>query len=310
MCACIAALALLSQGDRGAAYHLGKFAPGPAQPLLRKDRAAATAPQTPGRPVFGGAVAPASPGAGHPGADTALRAEAMGFAISPVAADKEHWMDFLKFNGSAPGFDVVEMTKKYSAAKTYEETEEYYDDEYVFRGSIVGPITAKDVRETQKGFNILGAYPDLQREAFGFTIDPENPYRCFYFERWRGTNTGGIKLGTVSLVGGLALPATGKVAAPPMHVVSLNWNPKGKIIYQGLSPPLDRFEGNTMGHGAVFGLLEAGGVPLPLSSVGNPVLSLNQKYVAPLIQQKVFSDDADLPSWWKSKSKGADANDM
>ena len=81
------------------------------------------------------------------------------------------------------------MTKEFSKSMTYEDAEAYYDQDYVFRGSIIGPITAEDVRETQKRFNVMGAYPDLKMEQFGFTVDPQNPYRCYYFERWVGTNT-------------------------------------------------------------------------------------------------------------------------
>ena len=48
-------------------------------------------------------------------------------------------------------------------------------------------MTGIDVRETHEGFNLLGAYPDIDRGIFGYTIDPQNPYRCFFFKRWRAT---------------------------------------------------------------------------------------------------------------------------
>ncbi|VEU38102.1 unnamed protein product [Pseudo-nitzschia multistriata] len=219
-------------------------------------------------------------------------------------AEQQHWMDFMKFGGTSPGFDVIEQTRAFSECKTYDDAEGYFDEDYVFRGPIVGPITAKDVRETQERFNVMDAYPDLVMEKFGYTVDPENPYRCYWFERWKGTNREAVQ------VGPLALPPTGQVAVVPTHVMSANWTPSGKIIYLCLSGPLDRFEGNTMGQGAVFGLLKTAGVPLPVPSVGNPSLSFNQKYVAPLISQKAFSADADVPGWWKSTAKGADANDV
>lgn len=65
-----------------------------------------------------------------------------------------------------------------------------------------------------------------------------------------------------------------------------------------------------MGQGAVFGLLQNGGLALPVSSVGNPILIANQKYIAPLIQQKAFSNDIDVPTWWKSTSKAGETNDI
>ena len=72
-------------------------------------------------------------------------------------------MDHLKFGGSAPTFDVLAKTKEYAAASTNEEAITYYADDYVFRGSIVGPITGTDVAETQADFNLLGAYRMLAR---------------------------------------------------------------------------------------------------------------------------------------------------
>jgi len=223
--------------------------------------------------------------------------------LSASKFDEGHWMDFLTYDGN-PTFNVIEKTKEYSSLMDYEEIEKYYDDEYVFRGSIIGPITAKDVRNTQKNFNILEAYPDIKIDRFGYTIDPDNPYQCYWFERWSGTNSAEIK------VGPLSLPRTNKAAKMPTHVMSVNWTPQGKIIYCCLSSPLDRFEGNTNGQGAVFGLLQSGGLPLPISSPGNPLLIFSQKILAPLISQKAFSKEEDIPAWWKSKSRGADANDM
>jgi len=225
-------------------------------------------------------------------------------SATPVSRST-HWMDFLKFDGATPTFDVLARTREYSECTTYAALEPYYDHErYVFRGSIIGPITSEDVRATQQGFNILDAYPDLTIEKFGYTLDPENPFRCYWFERWRGTNREAIQIGPISL------PKTDAFADIPTHVMSVNWTPDGKIIYGCLSAPLDRFEGNTKGQGAVFGLLQTGGLPLPVSSVGNPVLIANQKLVAPLIGQKAFSDEEDIPTWWKSTARGADANDL
>ena len=104
----------------------------------------------------------------------------------PVTAQRNgwisQWMDHLKFD-SKPSFDVLERTREYVATKTYDEAAPYYAEDYIFRGSIIGPITAQDVQETQEGFDIVGAYPDLERGIFGMSIDPNNPYRCFFFER-------------------------------------------------------------------------------------------------------------------------------
>ena len=47
-----------------------------------------------------------------------------------------HWMDYLKFN-KEPTFDVLEMSKKYSACNTYSEIESFRSDDFLFRGSVM-----------------------------------------------------------------------------------------------------------------------------------------------------------------------------
>ena len=220
-----------------------------------------------------------------------------------------HWMDHLKFGGSTPAFDVLEKTKEYVDAATANGgiATDYHAADYVFRGSIVGPITGHDVAATQEGFNLLGAYPDIDRGIFGYTIDPQNPYRCMFFERWTGTMTGSIKIGSL-----VTLPPTQKRIETPIHVSSVVWNPEGKVVYESISPPTDRFEGNTKGAGAVFGLLFGAGLQLP-SQIGDGALMLQQRLATDVLQGafgKTWSSEEEVPAWWKSKSKGADPNDL
>lgn len=222
-----------------------------------------------------------------------------------------HWMDYLKFNGATPDFDVIEKTKMYTNEPGYrsftlrEIPTEYYSDEYIFRGPIVGPINRKDLVETNTVFGLDKAFPDLDREAFGYCVDPENPFRVMFFERWKATHTGEVKLDP-----GLSAPATGKQSISPVMPFSIVWTPEGKIIYEHLTTALDRFEGNTNGKVAVFGLLETAGLSLP-SGVGDPIMSamqkINRQFNSPA---QVFSKAEDVPNWWKSKAVGAEKNDV
>lgn len=229
--------------------------------------------------------------------------------VSRASVPVMHWMDHLKFGGATPSFDVLERTQEYVAATAanQEAASDYHASDYVFRGSIVGPITNRDVVETQKGFNLLGAYPDIDRGIFGYQIDPQNPYRVFFFERWTGTMTGAIKIGSL-----ISLPPTGKRVECPIHITSIVWNPEGKIAYECISPPVDRFEGNTKGSGAVFGLLAGAGLQLP-AAVGDNALMLQQRLNTDILKGvfgKTWSSEDEIPSWWKSKARGADPNDM
>lgn len=227
------------------------------------------------------------------------------------SASSEHWMDVLKFGGQQPTFDVLERAIQYTSEPGYksfnlkEIPSDYYSDDYIFRGPIVGPTNRKDLVQTNTWFELDKAFPDLDRQPFGFAIDPENPFRCLFFERWKATHTGDLK------IQGLPVgPATGARSESPVMPFSITFNPDGKVMYECLTTAVDRFEGNTKGKVAVFGLLETSGVPLD-NNIGNPVLIFQQKLNRMLNGTgQIYSREEDLPSWWKSKAVGAEKNDM
>jgi hypothetical protein len=157
-------------------------------------------------------------------------------AASPVG---NQVFEYLKFGGQTPDFDVLEKTKQYVDSFTKEgATEapgpEWYNKDYVLRGPVIGPIGLKDLREAQNGFQYDVAFPDLKIETFGYTVDPENPYRCFYFQRWRGTHKGTLT------AGGQPFEATGKSMETPASVFSVVWTPDQNIIYEQVGAPVDR----------------------------------------------------------------------
>lgn len=225
--------------------------------------------------------------------------------------EDSHWMDVLKFDGTTPSFDVIEKTKEYTSTAGYRSFQlskiptDYYSPDYVFRGPIVGPINRKDLVDTNTVFGLENAFPDLDREAFGFCVDPENPYRCMYFERWKATHSGDL-----DLAGALKAEATGNKSVSPVMPFSVVWTPDGQIIYEHLTTALDRFEGNTMGKVAVFGLLESAGISLS-NNVGDPFLTFQQKLNRMTNgPAQAYSRPEDIPKWWKSKAVGAESNDM
>jgi hypothetical protein len=222
----------------------------------------------------------------------------------PSTVNTESWLDVLTYD-TPPSFDVLAKTIEFATSKSYEERNEYLSEDYVFRGPIIGPITFQDVKDTQQGFNIQDAFPNLETRPFGFTIDPDNAYRCYWFERWEGTNTNGVKLGP------LDLPATNNDVKLPTHIMSVNWTPEGKIKYSCLSSPLDRFEGTTKGAGAIFGLLVGAGLDSGNASVGDGMLRFQQRLFHVIGGfGRNWSLEEDIPKWWKSKARGADPNDM
>jgi len=165
---------------------------------------------------------------------------------------------------------------------------------------VIGPINRNDLKVSQKGLGIRSAFPDIKLDTFGYTIDPENPYRCFYFQRWRGTNSGDLdSYGTI-------FPATGTEMETPVSVFSVVWNPTGKIIYEQVGAVVDRLEGNTQGKAAVFGLLHTAGLKLN-ASPGDKVFAFIQRigHLAGNMGRS-WSREDDIPKWWTSRSRGAD----
>ena len=119
--------------------------------------------------------------------------------------------------------------------------------------------------------------------------------------------TGEIKIGSL-----ISLPPTKKRVETPIHITSVTFNPEGKVVYESISPPVDRFKGNTKGSGAVFGLLAGAGLQLP-AGVGGTALMLQQRLNTDVLSGifgKTWSSEDDVPKWWKSKAKGADPNDI
>jgi len=217
---------------------------------------------------------------------------------------KSPMFNYLKFDGN-PQFDVLTKTQTYVESQSADESfsEDWYAVDYILRGPVIGPINRSDLAKSQKGLGIRAAFPDLKLDTFGFTIDPENPYRCFYFQRWRGTNLGDLdSYGTI-------YPATGNAMETPISIFSVVWDPEGKIVYEQVGAVVDRLEGNTEGKAAVFGMLHTAGLKLN-ANPGDKVFSFIQRigHIAGNMGRS-WSREEEIPKWWTSKSRGADATD-
>eukprot|EP01083_Nonionella_stella_P099409 279526_1 len=222
---------------------------------------------------------------------------------SPVS--KSPMFQYLKFDGN-PQFDVLAKAQEYIATQTTSSnrSEDWYAADYVLRGPVIGPINRSDLAKSQKGLGIAAAFPDLKLDTFGFTIDPENPYRCFYFQRWRGTNSGELdSYGTI-------YPATGTEMETPVSVFSIVFNPEGKIVYEQVGAVVDRLEGNTQGKAAVFGMLHTAGLQIS-ASPGDKVFGFIQRlgHLAGNMGRS-WSEEKEIPKWWTSKSRGADSTEQ
>ena len=253
------------------------------------------------------AFAPSHPSNSHHSNNVALcsTAEATDTAAAPTTkkVSKSPMFEYLKFDG-APTFDVIAKTTDYVNAQSWELDESIYDKDYVLRGPVIGPINRSDLRGSQTGLGLKEAFPNVEIDTFGYTIDPENPYRCFYFQRWRAVHEADLD------AYGDIFPATGVEMEAPVSVFSVVWTPEGKIIYEQVGAVVDRFEGNTQGKAAVFGLLHIAGLKLN-ASPGDAVFGLIQR-IGHLLggRGRSWSKEEGIPKWWVSKSRGADDTDQ
>jgi len=241
---------------------------------------------------------------GNVAAFSAPTTETPSVATATSPKSKSPIFEYLKFDGN-PQFDVLAKTQEYIQSQTENDvSEEWYAPDYVLRGPVIGPINRADLATSQKGLGIREAFPDIKLSTFGYTIDPENPYRCFYFQRWRGTNSGDLdSYGTI-------YPATGTEMETPVSVFCVVFNPEGKIVYEQVGAVVDRLEGNTQGKAAVFGMLHTAGLKLN-ASPGDFVFS-NIQRIGHIVggMGRSWSRKADIPKWWVSKSRGADKTEQ
>eukprot|EP00541_Cyclophora_tenuis_P012028 CAMPEP_0116562164 /NCGR_PEP_ID=MMETSP0397-20121206/12006_1 /TAXON_ID=216820 /ORGANISM="Cyclophora tenuis, Strain ECT3854" /LENGTH=195 /DNA_ID=CAMNT_0004088427 /DNA_START=887 /DNA_END=1474 /DNA_ORIENTATION=- len=180
------------------------------------------------------------------------------------------------------------------------------DDEYVFRGPVIGPLVKKDLVKALKsvGNGLEDAFPDYELNAFGFTADdPIEPNRVWYFVRPRGTFSGPFD----HPINGRIEPTGEKLVGPP-EARSMVWTEQGKIKHISVGYVVDRFTGDTTGgKGAVFGQYHVMGQGID-GTVGSWSTRFVQ-YLATMIPDKIpksWSKEEDIPVWWKDTRLGAD----
>jgi len=199
--------------------------------------------------------------------------------------------------------DLIRITKEYITNPS----PDYWSDDFIFRGPVIGPLVKKDIIDTLTSVSkdLNTAFPDYEMNAFGFTADdPIEPNRVWYFIRPRGTFLGPFKHPTM----GMIEPTGAKYIGPP-EARSVIWNDEGKIKYQSVGYVTDRFTGDTTGgRGAVFGQYAVMGQEID-ANVGSVGTIFLQRLTGLLPEGMVplsFSKKEDLPAWWTDERMGAE----
>mmetsp|Transcript_19563 Transcript_19563/g.62267 ORF Transcript_19563/g.62267 Transcript_19563/m.62267 type:complete len:208 (+) Transcript_19563:238-861(+) len=172
--------------------------------------------------------------------------------------------------------------------------EDMMADDFVFRGPIVGPLCRADYKTVLGNNKIYEAWPDINPNCFGFTVDPMEPNRVWWMTRVTGTQTGPLKLGPR-----ITLPATNKKAVlpPEMHSALIDEETgKIKLLTFGYVCDLDSPGATAPLIGGLFALLASAGFPVPAYG---PVAKLLQAGGEATLGIKSVSKDEDIPAWYK-----------
>lgn len=125
-------------------------------------------------------------------------------------------------------------------------------DDFEFCAAVVGPIPKDEYLGALKSFSLEDSF-DIQQNYYGFTVDPLQTNRVWFFTRQ-------IAKHTAVFVGA---KATGKELILPPQLMHMDFNEDGLVKEFGFYT-VDRRQGNTGGLGGAFGYFYGVGKPLPI----------------------------------------------
>ena len=172
-----------------------------------------------------------------------------------------------------------------------------FAEDFVFRGPYVGPLNKKDYVGTMDAFSIHKSFPDISANSWGYSIDPKDPNRVWFMCRNTGTFNGEPMLPDLLNI----QPNDGKLEGPP-ETFSVVYDDDKKIKYLTVGYVADRFDGNTEGLGAAFGIFKIIGLPAPGPG---PLLRGIQWFGSEVLDQYPRSYSTDVPEWFL-KEKGTE----
>lgn len=171
-----------------------------------------------------------------------------------------------------------------------------FAEDFVFRGPYVGPLNKKDYLGTMEYFSLYKSIPDIKSNAFGYSIDPNNPNRVWFICRNTGTFSG-----EPLLPGLLNIQPNYKALKGCPETFSAVYDKEQKLKYLSVGYVADRFDGNTDGLAAAFGIFKTAGLSLP--TPGGPLLRVIEWISSEVLDTYPRSYSTDLPAWY-TEEKG------
>jgi len=161
---------------------------------------------------------------------------------------------------------LIEKTKTFVSkeVKFGSKNPDVLAEDFQFIFPIVGPLTKVEFTTVFSSFKVDDAFPNSKNNFFGFTVDPVEPNRVWYFSRAVLKHEGTLKFGK------LELPATNKTVIHTPQAFSVSYDGEGKIYKFTGGYPIDKTVGNAGGLGGVLGMIYAIGGKLPLGPEAKP----------------------------------------
>jgi len=125
-------------------------------------------------------------------------------------------------------------------------------DDFEFVAAVVGPIGKQEYLDALGSFKLTDSF-DIEQNFFGFTVDPLQTNRVWFFSRQ-------VAKHIAPFMG--AAPTDKELRLPP-QLLHMDFNDEGLVKEFGFYT-VDRRQGNTGGLGGAFGYFYGVGKPLPI----------------------------------------------
>jgi hypothetical protein len=189
-------------------------------------------------------------------------------------------------------------------------------DDFVFKGPVIGPLNKPDyVDVVDNYFKIYEAFPDLNSNCYGFTVDVVDPLTVRFFVKATGTYQQPLE-NAIGRDGSLLGKATSFMTGKPdgrryvgaTEAWSITFNSLERMQVRCLRGGYVVGEAaggltTAQGKDSIFGLLTTLGVPVPSLSdlkfqkhLGNSIFKTSGR-----LFPKTSSSKNKLPRWWRER---------
>lgn len=192
--------------------------------------------------------------------------------------------------------DLVEKTKVFLKEGTgyYSPFKrEWYAEDYVFRGPVIGPFNLDDEEKLLSKAGPYQGFPDIDPgvHACWLDVNVDRLVYCVLYPTGTHTQDWPSPAGLIK-ASNHSLQSSGEVW-------SVLWNEQGKVKHQTVGYPINAHRGNGCGFGATFGLTCAakGGTKLTYDSL---VAAFISEWTIGIPREHSKT----VPSWWSAYCQG------